>query len=86
MTGSTPINWTAFARKHNVPGRNCGQVVKEYLAKQGDDVLNLEHLTTARVRPRWQLLKSFGVVHPAHKKQDQIKEDIIAAITEVATI
>ena len=63
---STPINWTAFARKHNVPGRNCGQVVNEYLAKQGVDVLKLEHHTAARVRPRWQLLKSFGIVHPAH--------------------
>ena len=36
------INWSAFARLHGVPGKNCGQLVKEYLGKQGIDVLTME--------------------------------------------
>ena len=31
----TPINWSAVAREHNVPGGNAGQVVKEFAAEKG---------------------------------------------------
>jgi len=36
------INWQKFANEHNVPGRNCGQVVKEFAMKAGIDTSKLE--------------------------------------------
>ena len=74
------INWSAFAREHGISGRNCGQVVKEFLVKQGIDVLKLECRTAPRIRVRRQLLKSYGVSHPAHKRKEHIKADIKNAV------
>ena len=36
------INWQKFAQEHNIPGRNCGQVVKEFAMKSGIDTSRLE--------------------------------------------
>ena len=37
-----PIKWQIFATQHGVPGKNCGQVVKEFAVKSGIDISRLE--------------------------------------------
>ena len=79
----TEINWSAFAREHNVPGKNGGQAVKDYLREQGVDVLRLENRTAPRVRQR-RKKKSFGcnIKFPMHKTSGGIKEDLAKAIED----
>ena len=38
----TPVNWSAIARQHGVPGANRGQIVKEFARKEGIDVSKLD--------------------------------------------
>ena len=40
-----PINWTKFAKEHNVQGRNCGEVVKEFATESGIDTHRLDGRT-----------------------------------------
>ena len=47
-----PINWQKFAREHNVPGDNCGQVVKEFAKKSGIDVQRLDGRTPGTRTPK----------------------------------
>ncbi len=47
------INWTNSARMLNIPGKNAGQILKEYASKEGFNILALEqkHLPTpTRIR------------------------------------
>ena len=37
------INWSEFARNHQVPGKNCGQVVKEYAKKKGINTVAIDN-------------------------------------------
>ena len=78
-----PMNWTAFARKHHIPGRNCGQVVKEFCRQNKVDVLQLEGRTEPRrpMRPRY-LKFGCGVSFPVQKNISEIKEDIRQAVNE----
>ena len=47
------INWSALAREFNIPGRNNGQVVKEFAVENGIDVFMLDHRpSTTRLRAR----------------------------------
>ena len=41
-----PMRWTAFARKHNIPRKNCGQGVKD-ICRQNNiiDILQLDGRT-----------------------------------------
>jgi len=41
------INWQKFAREHDVPGRNCGQVVQEFAQQSGIDTLQLDNRAPA---------------------------------------
>ena len=78
-----PMNWTAFARKHHIPGRNCGQVVKEFCRQNKVDVLQLEGRTEPRrpMRPRY-LKFGCGVSFAVQKNISEIKEDIRQAVNE----
>ncbi len=40
-TGET-INWSQSAKQLQIPGKNAGQVLKEYAIKQGFNVLDME--------------------------------------------
>ena len=72
---SKKMNWTAFARKHNIPGKNAGQVVKEFCSKNDIDVLHLERRTTPSLRMRPRRLKfSNGVSFPLQKSISEIKK------------
>ena len=47
------INWSAVARQYNVPGKNKGQVVKEFAKENGVDVFKLDNRpSNTRTRAR----------------------------------
>ena len=75
------MNWSKFAQDHSVPGKNRGQVVKEFLQQQGVDVLRLENRAAPRFRMRRRRL-TFGcdVTYPANNTSQKIIDDIRAAI------
>ena len=54
------INWQNFARQHNTPGKNCGQVVKEFAVKSGIDVSRLEGVSESKTRQRSMLRRLPG--------------------------
>ena len=77
------VNWSALARAHNVAGPNGGQIVKEYLQKNGIDVLKMEKRDVPRQRQRARKMKfGCGVSFPAQKSTEKIKEDIKSAVAE----
>ena len=77
------VNWSALAREHNVPGRNAGQAVKEYLRGKGVDVLKMEGREAPRERKRSRKLRfRCGVSFPVGKSTKKIKEDIQKAVEE----
>ena len=77
------VNWSALAMEHNVPGRNAGQAVKEYLRGKGMDVLKMERREAPRERKRSRKLRfGCGVSFPAGKPTKKIKEDIQKAVEE----
>lgn len=54
-----PINWSSLARSHGVPGKNCGQVVKDFAKEHGIDTFALDKRTIAP-RPRRRKCKLPG--------------------------
>ena len=54
------INWQNFARQHNIPGKNCGQVVKEFAVKSEIDVSRLEGVSESKTRQRSMLQRLPG--------------------------
>ena len=64
------INWSALARKFNIPGRNNGQVVKEFAVENGIDVFMLDHRpSTTRLR---KLRMPGGQISvPAHRTVEE---------------
>ena len=44
----TTINWSKVAREHEIPGKNAGQVAKEFAAKKGIDT---SHIVTPQRKP-----------------------------------
>ena len=44
------INWSAMARRYNIPGKNAGQVLKERAIKHGIDTSSLDQ--NANITPR----------------------------------
>ena len=42
-TAGTTINWSKVAKEHAIPGKNAGQVVKEFATKQGIDTSHNSH-------------------------------------------
>ena len=70
------INWQNFARQHNIPGQNCGQVVKEFAVKSGIDVSRLEGVSESKTRQRSMLRRLPGgeISAPADPHSHVIKE------------
>ena len=46
---STPINWSAVGREHNIQGGNAGQIVKEFAVEKG---INIDYLRNSTPRRR----------------------------------
>ena len=45
---SSPINWSAVARQHNIEGGNGGQVVQEFAAEKGIIIAHIQNSTLSR--------------------------------------
>ena len=62
----TTINWSKIARENGIPGKNAGQVVKEFTAELG---LDTSHIATPKrkptVRPRMKKLPGSEVSIPS---------------------
>ena len=70
------INWTQFANDHNVPGRNAGQIVKEFATESGIDVFQLDQRTSGtRMRARKLRMTGGGITMPTHRSEEGIKND-----------
>jgi len=63
----TNINWSRVARKHNVTGRNGGQIVKEFARQVGFNVAALEGCPEKEHVPRQRAQRRSRVEfqHPA---------------------
>ena len=51
----TTINWSQVGKEHGIPGKNAGQIVKEFTAKQGIDTSHIatpKRKTTLRPKKR----------------------------------
>ena len=72
------INWSQFAREHNVGGKNAGQIVKEFCEMNAIDVHALEHTTTPRRRTRATKKRLPGgeISSPALPPPSTIKQEI----------
>ena len=87
------INWSDFARKHNVPGRNAGQVVKEFAKRHNINTFSLDQRPdTPRTRPRRYKLPGREISSPSLpplnavlKERDQMIADGRLKIGEPCT-
>ena len=70
------INWSEFARLHQVPGKNAGQVVKEFAQKNGIDAIKLDHRTPNRRSRSHKKLFAYGISSPSNPTPETIKADI----------
>lgn len=70
------INWSALAREFNIPGRNNGQVVKEFALKNGIDVFVLDNRpSNTRLRVRKLGMPEGQIYVPEHRTVEGVKED-----------
>ena len=71
------INLQNFARQHNIPGKNYGQVVKEFAVKSGIDVSRLEGVSESKTRQCSMLRRLPGgkISAPANPPSHVIKEE-----------
>lgn len=68
------INWSQVAKEHNIPGSNCGQILKEFAAENGIDVFKRQPNTRARAK---KLRMPGGEISvPTHRTEKGIKTDI----------
>ena len=73
----TAINWSHFAKEHGIPGKNGGQVAKEFAKENGIDVFALDQRSAnTRVRARKLRMPGGSVSIPAHSTIQEIQEDI----------
>ena len=70
------INWSKFAREHQINAKNGGQIVKEFAVEIGIDVKKLDGRAEG-VRMRAKKLKMPGgeISVPCHKTAEQVKAD-----------
>ncbi len=77
-----PINWSKVGRDHGIPGKNAGQVVKEFTAKQGMDI---SHIATPKrkptVRPRMRKLPGCNVSIPSNPPIGAIETEIKSMVS-----
>ena len=70
------INWSAMARKHNIPGKNAGQVLKETAKKYGINTAALDQRDdTPRVRRRKCRLPGGEICMPCLPTVQVVKEE-----------
>ena len=77
------INWSKFAREHNIHGKNGGQIIKEFAQRQGINTFLLDQRPdTPRYRPkRYKLIgqeissPSLPTVEKVLKERDQMISD-----------
>ena len=79
----TKINWTRFGEEHSVPGKNKGQVVKEFAKAIGIDTKALDGREEGE-RTRRQRLRMPGgeICVPTHLNSMKIWEEIHQRIAE----
>ena len=71
------INWSKFAREHNVPGKNNGQVLKEFADENGIDTFQLDKREKGtRVRAKKLRLPGNDISVPVHTAPDTIKQQV----------
>ena len=69
------INWSGFAREHGIPGRNGGQVAKEFAKENGIDVFCLDRRPeNTRIRARKLRMPGGDISVPTHSTVEQIKD------------
>ena len=70
------MNWSKFAREHGIPGKNGGQVIKEYAENHGIDVVKIDGRTpTRRVRASRKRLPGNEISTPANPTPASIKQE-----------
>lgn len=70
------INWSKFAREHGIPGKNGGQVIKEFAENHGVDVHKLDGRTPKRrVRAHRKKLPGNEISTPANPTTSAIKQE-----------
>ena len=71
-----PINWTQFAKDHNIPGKNSGQVAKEFAKQSGINVFDLDR-RPEKTRTRSQKRKfPWGEISvPTHPPPSTVREE-----------
>ena len=70
------INWTQFAKDHNIPSRNAGQIVKKFATESGIDVFQLDQRSSGtRMRARKLRMTGGGITMPTHRSEEGIKND-----------
>ena len=68
------INWSAVARQYNVPGKNKGQVVKEFAKENGVDVFKLDNrASNTRTRARKLRMPGGQISLPLHRTVKGVK-------------
>ena len=72
------INWSKFAREHDVPGRNAGQVVKAFAKKNGIDTVKLDNRSncTPRRRPSKNKLPGNEISSPCMPPLSKVKQEM----------
>jgi hypothetical protein len=82
LPAGTVINWSQLAREHDVPGKNAGQVVKEFVEREQID---MSHITTPKrkptFRPRRRKLPGTQVPIPSNPSISAVENEICFMIT-----
>ena len=78
----TTINWSKVGREHGIPGKNAGQVVKEFTAKEAIDT---SHIATPKrkptVRPRRRKFPGSEVSIPSNPPIGAVEAEIQSMIS-----
>ena len=70
-----PINWSQFAKEHDVPGSNGGQVVKQYAQQNGIDTIALDNRSPdRRLRSQHKRMPGGEVSIPCNPTPKSIKK------------
>ena len=77
----TRINWSNVARDHGIPGKNAGQVAKEFVEREQMD---LSHIATPKrkqtIRPRRRKLPGTSVSIPSNPPINTVSENISSMV------
>ncbi len=77
------VNWMALGRKYGIPGKNAGQVVKEYLQSQGIDTSSIDgRVSNTRVRARKLRMPGGEISVPCHSTISTVKDEWLKKIEQ----